>query len=76
MTNPISHIVSDELYSRLEMLDLLNSKKLRDYEMRSMYEGFKKEMNATDAIERVREEYPYLQFDTVRKIVYSVKPMP
>ena len=74
MNNPISHIVNDELYSKLEHLDLLNLKKIRDYEMRTMYEGFKKDMNATDAIERVREEYPYLQFDTVRKIIYSVKP--
>lgn len=74
MNNPIAHIVTDDLYNRLENLDLLNLKKIRDYEMRFMYEDFKKEMNATDAIERVREEFPYLQFDTVRKIIYSVKP--
>ena len=73
MNNPIAHIVNDDLYTRLEHLDLLNLKKIRDYEMRFMYEDFKKDMNATDAIERVREEFPYLQFDTVRKIIYSVK---
>ena len=75
MSNPIAHLVPDEVYSRLENLDLLNLKKLRDYEMRSLYEDFKKEMNANDAIEAVRDEYPYLQFDTVRKIIYSVKPI-
>ena len=28
---------------------------------------------ATDAIELVLQEYPYLQYDTLRKIIYSVR---
>lgn len=28
---------------------------------------------ATDAIDLVLQEYPYLQYDTLRKIIYSVR---
>jgi hypothetical protein len=73
MQNPISSLVADDLFQTLFSLDLLNEKKLRDYEMRMKYEHFKKIFSAADAIEKVREEYPYLQYDTVRKIIYSVK---
>jgi len=31
-----------------------------------------REVAAYDAIEKLREEYPYLQFDTIRKIVYKL----
>lgn len=30
-------------------------------------------MENAEAIEEILEAYPYLQFDTVRKIIYSVK---
>lgn len=30
-------------------------------------------LSAADAIEYVLEEYPYLQYDTLRKIIYSVR---
>ena len=73
MQNPISSLVADDLFQTLFSLDLLNEKKLRDYEMRMKYEHYKKSLSAAEAIERVREEYPYLQYDTVRKIIYSVK---
>ncbi|MCB0279271.1 MAG: hypothetical protein KDD94_07205 [Calditrichaeota bacterium] len=75
MSNPFPNLLTDSVFKTLFDLDLLNEKKLRDYEMRSKYEMYKSSMNATDAIEKVREEYPYLQTDTVRKIIYSVKPI-
>lgn len=73
MSNPIPHIIPDALFSQLYAMNLLNDKRLRDFEMRYMYEQYKKEMPSYEAIERVRDDYPYLQFDTVRKIIYSVK---
>ncbi len=44
MSNPIPHIISDVLFSQLYSLNLLNDKRLRDFEMRYMYEQYKKEM--------------------------------
>lgn len=73
MSNPIPTIIDDALFRQLSEMDLLNFKKLRDFEMRHKYEDYKQYMSASDAIEKVREEYPYLQYDTVRKIIYSVK---
>ena len=75
MSNPFPGLLTDSVFQTLFDLDLLNEKKLRDYEMRSKYEQYKRSHNATDAIELVRAEYPYLQTDTVRKIIYSVKPI-
>ncbi len=74
MTNPINQIVSDELYETLVQLNLLNQKVIRDFEIKRCYLALRKQgMRAADAIEQVLEDYPYLQFDTVRKIIYSVK---
>jgi uncharacterized protein (DUF433 family) len=30
-----------------------------------------KEISAGDAIEKIQEDYPYLQFDSIRKIIYN-----
>lgn len=74
MNNPIGQIVSDELYSTLEELNLLNKKVLRDFEIKRRYLALRDEgCRSADAIECILEAFPYLQFDTVRKIIYSVK---
>ncbi|GAB4428548.1 MAG: hypothetical protein OHK0039_47070 [Bacteroidia bacterium] len=74
MSNPIPHIVPDEVYHTLERLNLLNQKVLRDFEIKRCYLDLRREgMRSNDAIDRILESYPYLQFDTVRKIIYSVK---
>lgn len=73
MYNPIPTVLPRDLFNALLDLDLLNVKRLRDYEIRHNYETYRKTMSSTDAIEEIRNEHPYLQFDTVRKIIYSVK---
>ncbi|MDW3645949.1 MAG: hypothetical protein R8P61_02680 [Bacteroidia bacterium] len=74
MTNPIHQIISDELYSTLVELNLLNQKVLRDFQIKRAYQKLRDEgMRSADAIDAILEEYPYLQFDTIRKIIYSVK---
>ncbi|MEM6262578.1 MAG: hypothetical protein AAGI38_08735 [Bacteroidota bacterium] len=74
MSNPIYQIVSDELYSTLEQLNLLNKKVLRDFQIKRRYLELRDQGNrSADAIDMLLNEYPYLQFDTVRKIIYSVK---
>lgn len=74
MINPICQIVSDELYSTLVKLNLLNQKVIRDFQIKRRYQELRKSgLRSAEAIDGILEEYPYLQFDTVRKIIYSVK---
>jgi hypothetical protein len=74
MRNPIRQIISDELYDKLVQLNLLNQKAIRDFEIKQLYLELREAgTRSNDAIEALLEEYPYLQFDTVRKIIYSVK---
>ncbi|MEM7375469.1 MAG: hypothetical protein AAF587_43140 [Bacteroidota bacterium] len=74
MTNPIRQIVSDEIYSTLIELNLINQKVIRDFQIKRRYQDLRNEgLRSADAIDAILEEYAYLQFDTVRKIIYSVK---
>ena len=74
MSNPIRQIVSDELYAQLVDLNLLNQKVLRDFQIKRRYLELRDSgLRSADSIDMILEEYPYLQFDTVRKIIYSVK---
>jgi hypothetical protein len=71
--NPLAELISDELYAMLESHDLLNEKSVRDFQIRRRFRTLRDEdVPAYDAIEQLREEYPYLQFDTIRKIVYKL----
>lgn len=71
LSNPLSGLISDDVYSVLEEHDLLSEKGVRDYQIRRQFRAMRHEnVPAYDAIERLREEYAYLQFDTIRKIVY------
>lgn len=74
MINPIYQLVSDELYVTLSKLNLLNKKVLRDFQIKRLYLDLRKSgIKSADAIDQILDDYPYLQFDTVRKIIYSVK---
>ncbi len=74
--NPLRGFVSDELYTVLRSNDLINEKGLRDFIIRSVFKQMKDEqrMKTVDAIGRLQEIYPYLQIDTIRKIVYRISP--
>ena len=72
--NPLSELISDETFNLLNSKGLLNEKSLRDYQIRKKFKDLRSEnINASDAIDALRKEYSYLQFDTVRKIVYHIK---
>lgn len=69
--NPLAELISDEIYSLLSRRGLIDEKSLRDYILRKKFKSLRsKKVNASNAIEKLCEEYPYLQFDTIRKIVY------
>ena len=71
--NPLSGLISDEVYHVLEDHNLLSEKGVRDFQIRQRFRSLREQnVTAYDAIESLRESYPYLQFDTIRKIVYKL----
>ncbi|MEM1125329.1 MAG: hypothetical protein AAGI71_01665 [Bacteroidota bacterium] len=73
LTNPLNGLISDSVYAVLDEHNLLSEKGVRDYQIRKQFRQMREsEVPAYDAIEALRDDYPYLQFDTIRKIVYKV----
>ena len=71
-TNPLADLISNEVYEALISRGLINETSVRDREIRKKFRHMRlNKMSAGDAIDALREEYPYLQFDTIRKIVYN-----
>ncbi len=71
-TNPLSELIDDDVFDTLKKFKLLDEKAIRDYKIRQMYKDMRREMSAGEAIDKIQEMFPYLQFDTIRKIVYQV----
>ena len=70
--NPIADLISDEIYSLLTSKGLINEKSVRDYQIRKKFKSMRDvKFTASEAIDSLRDEYPYLQYDTIRKIVYQ-----
>jgi hypothetical protein len=70
--NPLAELISDDVYNLLISRGLIDEKSVRDYIIRKKFKNLRaNKISASDAIETLREEYPYLQFDTLRKIVYQ-----
>jgi hypothetical protein len=70
--NPIPELINDEIYGLLHKRGLINEKSIRDYLIKKRFKDLREsKIKASDAIDFLREEYPYLQFDTIRKIVYQ-----
>ncbi len=71
--NPLSDLINDSTYSILYSKGLINEKSVRDYQIKRKFREMRnKKISATNAIDQLRELYPYLQFDTIRKIVYQI----
>lgn len=70
--NPLRELISDEVFFVLHQNRLLDEKAVRDFEIRRKFRKMRESMSAGDAIDKIQEIYPYLQFDTIRKIVYQV----
>lgn len=70
--NPLSDLISDDIYDVLDQNGLINHKSVRDYHIRKTFKELRAtKISAGEAIDQIREKYPYLQFDTIRKIVYQ-----
>ncbi|MCH7827323.1 MAG: hypothetical protein IIB83_03875 [Bacteroidetes bacterium] len=71
--NPLNDLISDEIYDLLNAHGLIDEKSVRDYQIRRKFKLLRStKISAGDAIDVIREDYPYLQFDTIRKIVYQI----
>lgn len=70
--NPLQDLINDETFVLLNEFNLFSEKAIRDYKIRKVFKEMRRSLSAGDAIDKIREMYPYLQFDTVRKIVYQV----
>lgn len=71
-SNPLADLISNEVYEALMSRGLINETTVRDREIRKKFKFMRaNKMSAGDAIDALRDEYPYLQFDTIRKIVYN-----
>jgi hypothetical protein len=74
VNNPLAELINDDTFHLLSSRGLFNEKSLRDYQIRKQFKFLRnQDVNASDAIDLLREDYPYLQFDTLRKIVYHIK---
>lgn len=72
--NPLSDFISRDIYMLLDSKGLINDKAVRDHIIRKKFKFMRSQkIRATVAIENLREEYPYLQYDSIRKIVYNNK---
>ena len=73
-SNPLSDLINDDIYELLNSRHLINEKSVRDYQIRKKFKELRLEkVSASEAIDSLRAEYPYLQFDTIRKIVYQIQ---
>ena len=70
--NPLSELISDTTYELLSSHGLIDEKSVRDFQIRKKFKLLRtSKVSAGDAIDAIRQDFPYLQFDTVRKIVYQ-----
>lgn len=73
LDNPLSDLINDTTYTILYNRGLINEKSVRDYQIKRKFREMRnKKISATDAIDQLRDLHPYLQFDTIRKIVYQI----
>jgi hypothetical protein len=71
-TNPLSDIICDDVYTILSKNRLINKKSVRDFIIRRKFVSLRaNNINSIAAIETLLNEYSYLQYDTIRKIVYN-----
>jgi hypothetical protein len=69
--NPLKDLISDQIYTILKLNGLFNETSIRDRLIRKKYRVLReRNVSSGNAIDIIREEYPYLQFDTIKKIVH------
>ncbi|HEX2867406.1 MAG TPA: hypothetical protein VHO03_10210 [Ignavibacteriales bacterium] len=71
LRNPLADLISDEVYSLLSSHYLIDEVSVRDYLIRKKFKLMKeRNIRTNDAVESLMDEFPNLQFDTIKKIIY------
>lgn len=69
--NPLQSYIPDSIFEFLVKNNLLNEKGVRDFKIRQKFSSLKTECGTQSAIEILQGDYPYLQYETIRKIIYQ-----
>jgi len=74
MENPISELITDSDFNKLNNLGFIDKKNLRDYQIRrDFYKMRDEKIKPAAILKRLVSLYPYLREDTIRKIAYDKK---
>ena len=72
LKNPLNDLIPDEIFELLQSKGFINQNAARDHFIRKRFKSLRaSKISAGDAIDELRKEYPYLQFETIRQIVYN-----
>lgn len=71
MQNPLKKHLTDDAFQFLIENNLLREKGLRDFHIRKQFNNLKKKHPTYLVIEKSQDDYPYLQYETIRKIIYQ-----
>ena len=69
--NPLKSHIPDSIFEFLVKNNLLNEKGVRDFKIRQKFSSLKQQHTTQNAIEILQSDYPYLQYETIRKIIYQ-----
>ena len=74
--NPVPDLIPDEFYEILRAHDLISEKGIRDHIIRKAFKAMREqqELKSCEALAKLQAVYPYLQIDTIRKIIYRIGP--
>ncbi len=71
MQNPLKTHLTDDAFQFLIKNNLLREKGIRDFHIRQQFNELKKNQPTYLIIEMIQNEFPYLQYETIRKIIYQ-----
>lgn len=72
LNNPLNDLIPDDIFELLSSRGFINQNAARDHFIRKRFRFLRaSRISAGDAIDELRKDYPYLQFETIRQIVYN-----
>ncbi len=69
--NPLRPHIPDSIFKFLIDHNLLREKGVRDFQIRQRFKQLRQSYSTQQALEILQDEYPYLQYETIRKIIYQ-----
>jgi len=69
--NPLGSHISDQLFEFLVKNNLLSEKGVRDFKIKQEFKSLKNKYPTSRVLEILQDKYPYLQYETIRKIIYK-----